>query len=126
MIKKIIFVFLATMLTFSLFSCKKDGGADSFVQAEDNPFIGSWVQSFEDIVFTTYEFKEDGTGTIYVMDFTRNFDYEFNDETVTLYVRVDDSTPTLDRIWAYEFNGDALSITEDGEFSVLFKKTDAR
>ena len=103
-------VLLAALFLTVMVSC--GGGADSIV--------GKWAAEVEGVEMS-FEFKEDGTGTMGTMGVNMDITWEI-EGTNTLIVEMNFMGMSETTEFEFEVKGNELSLTADGETVVLTKK----
>lgn len=126
--KKMLLIFLALTLIFSLTACKENGSDASGIDWENSviivdpndPFRGVWVDEVEGVMATFYTLHGDGTGYADITDIRFYVEYEYTDTEFTLINYPDTLEESHSYTYTYTFNEDGtltLYNEEHGELN---------
>lgn len=129
--KKLVFLVLAVLMLFSLVACssevKKDSNNSdtdeitdssytapwentSYTVDPNDPFTGTWVDIYEDIIYDFYIFNGDGTGRFEHDDIVSYMEYEYNDAILTLITYPDTLENPRTQYINYKLEGNELKL----------------
>lgn len=129
--KKLVFLVLTVLMLFSLVACssevKKDSNNSdtdeitdssytapwentSYTVDPNDPFTGTWVDIYEDIIYDFYIFNGDGTGRFEHDDIVSYMEYEYNDAILTLITYPDTLENPRTQYINYKLEGNELKL----------------
>ncbi len=119
--KKILCCLFVFIFSLTCISCSKEDKGPK--PNPDDPFYGTWYYDDEFGMRTYYEFDGIEKAIITFMDISDICKYVFDSTTLTVITKRDEHTFT--HIYEYSFEGEYLSLTEDGKTIKLLKDSTA-
>lgn len=135
--KKVGYILLCLFTAFLFVSCDSSSDADtsgidssvyapwectSYIVDPDDPFTGTWVDNYEDIIYDFYYFNGDGTGRFEHGDIAIYLEYQYNGAVLTLTTYPDTlDNPRIQYI-NYKVNGNEVNLVfEDGTEKIWYR-----